>query len=411
MAHESLSTDFVRNYDMNSPELAHRWDEVVEQLHGVCPAGGDVAPARREGRCPVARSEVGEGYWVLNTYDNVGRAAGDWQTFSSATGFMPNRPEGMPWFYPVESDPPLHESLRDSLNPFFRPKVIAAHEQAIRETALQLVADIRASGDAEVDVVARYCNALPGRVFCGTVAGMPTDGVAELQAALDAAILGPIDGRAAASARAHDQIEAYMRQRQEAPRNDDVVQAVLDFAFEGIGWEERISILTTLTLGGIGTTGFVFASAILYLARHPEERAALLADPARMPAAIEEFIRFYAPSPHDGRRATTDVDVDGVQIKAGQYVVLSYGAASRDPEIFDRPHEVDLERPLPNRHMAFGGGIHRCIGSHLARLELRVGIEIFLQSFPDYTIDEDFEPALQISNTRVMERLPVRVIA
>ena len=238
---------------------------------------------------------------------------------------------------------------------------------------------------------------------------MPVDGISYLQTEFDAAILGPIDGRGAALQNAYNRIELYMIERRASARRQDVVQAILDLEFEDFDWTAKVGVLTNLTLGGVGTTGFVFASALLYLARHPGARALLCAEPQRLAAAVEEFLRFYAPSPHDGRRILKAIEVDGVAMSPGDYVILSFGAASRDPNIFESPHEIRLDRPLPNRHLAFGRGIHRCIGSHLARLEIRIGIETFLAEVAEFSVSDAFEPSYQISNTRVMESLPLHL--
>ncbi len=384
-------TDFARAYDMNSPELAHRWDEVVTDLHE---------------RCPVARSEVGEGYWVLNKHETVTKVAGDWESFSNADGFMPDRPQEMPYLYPQESDPPFHKTLRDALNPYFRPKVLGAHEDGIRAIAREMVADIRArSADGDVELIASFCNAFPGRVFGEAIAGMDADDITRIQATFDRAILGPVEGRGAAAQEAFEDVERYLRARQAGPRRDDVVQGILDLEFEGFDWKAKVGTFANLTLGGVGTTGFVFASALLHLARNPDARRWLTEDPARMRAAVEELIRFYAPSPHDGRRVMRDVEVDGSRFAKGEYVILSYGAASRDPAVFECPHEIVLDRKLPNRHTAFGSGIHRCIGNQLARIQLRVGLQEFLAEIPDFSVPEDFTPVYEISNTRVMQEL------
>jgi cytochrome P450 len=386
----SATCDFGADYDMNSPELAARWDEVVPELHA---------------RCPVARSEVGEGYWVLNRHADVAAAAADWERFSNATGFMPDRPADMPYLYPEECDPPFHTAVRGAVQDFFRPKAVRAYEDEVRRHAEELVAALRAADEPEA--VAGFANALPGRVFCESVAGMPVGDVEGLQREFDLAILGPVAGRGAALQRAFDYVEAYLRRREEEPRRDDVVQAILDLDADGVDWDAKVGILANLTLGGVGTTGFVIASAIQHLADRPEDRARLVADPALLPGAIEELIRFFAPSPHDGRRVTAPVEVGGVAFAPGDYVILSFGAASRDPAVFDRPDELVLDRPLPNRHMAFGSGLHRCVGLHLAKLELRVGLEVFLREVPDYALAPGFAPAYQISNTRVIERLPL----
>ncbi len=392
----SVKTDFRTEYDMNSPELAHRWDEVVEEMHD------------EHGGCPIARSEVGEGYWVLNTQEDVTRVNADWQNFSNATGFMPDRPKDMPYLYPEECDPPFQTQVRDGINPFFRPSVIHAQEPAIRKLALRLTDEIKQ--ESEIEAIQRYCTALPGLVFCDAIAGMPTDAIDFLQTAFDEAILGPVEGRGAALQRGYDYIDDYMKQRQANPTGSgDLVEAIVNLDSELFDWEAKVGILTNLTIGGIGTTGFVFASALYYLVDKPELRRELGSDPDKMQAAVEEFIRFYAPSPHDGRRALDDARVGDVEVKKGEYVLNNYGAASRDPAVFECPHEVKLDRGLPNRHMAFGHGIHRCVGSHLARLELRIGIETFLTEIPEYSVPAGFEPEYEISATRVMKELPLLI--
>src|ERR1700761_784529 len=107
---EKFGRDFAVDYDIDDPRLAANWSAVIEDLHS---------------RCPVARSNVGEGYWVINGYDDIRAAGGDWETFSSTSGFMPNRPEGMPFWYPVECDPPFHDELRKAINSYLGPKAVA----------------------------------------------------------------------------------------------------------------------------------------------------------------------------------------------------------------------------------------------------------------------------------------------
>ncbi len=192
---------------------------------------------------------------------------------------------------------------------------------------------------------------------------------------------------------AFGRMEQYMLQRRdEAPRGD-VIDAILALDFEGFDWESKVMTLTTLTLGGIGTTGYVIASALHFLATHAEERRALMNDPTAWETAIEEFLRFFPSSPHDGRRLTEPKTIGGVDFAEGDYVVIHFGAANRDPSVFDSPEQLGISRALPNRHMTFGYGIHRCLGSHLARLEIRVALEEFLKAFPDYGVPQASSPS------------------
>jgi cytochrome P450 len=133
----------------------------------------------------------------------------------------------------------------------------------------------------------------------------------------------------------------------------------------------------------------------------------LAGDLSLLPTAIEEFLRFYASAPQLGRKATKDTEVSGTTIPEGDSVILSFGAASRDPDICPVPTSVVLDR-APNRHLAFGAGPHRCIGSHLARLNLRIGLETFLSRLPDFDVPPDFHPVYQIGVTRDMVELPLR---
>ncbi len=395
MTNDPIATDYVHDYDMYSSELAHRWDEVVEQLHGT--------------GCPVSRSTIGEGDGITHTHESSTRIASDPGRFTSGSGFMPNRPADLPRIYPSEADMPIQKSVRGAIDSWFRPKAVAAYEDDVRRIAAELVDALReqAAAGAPVDVVRDFCNPLPGRVFCDAVLQMRVGSIADLQHALEGSLLGSPEERGASMERAFVEMDRYLRERQEAPPRDDFAQAVLDVEFDGITWADRVGILANVTLGGVGTTGFVLASALQYLARTPEAQAFLRADPERIGPAVEEFLRYFAASPHNGRRVMEDVEIDGTLMREGDYVVMSFGAASRDPAVFSCPHAVDLARKLPNRHMAFGAGIHRCPGSHMARLQLRIGISAFVDAFTDFSVAPGFVPSYEIGNTRALKALPL----
>jgi cytochrome P450 len=385
-----LARNFRDDYDMNAAELNERYDEIIDDLVQ---------------RCPVAHSKDGDGYWVLNKYADVLKAAQDWETFTSKHGFMPNRPPDMPLWFPVECDPPFHDDLRTALNPYLRPKAIAAHEPEIRRHANDLIDEFIGTG--EVEIVSRFANDLPGRVFCSTVAGMPAEDMPLLQKSFQAGIVGPLEERGAAMTRALTYIADYLERRaHESPRGD-VVDAILAFNAPGYEFIDKAGTLSQLTQGGIGTTGFVFAGALYHLATHPDDRRRLAGDLSLLPTAIEEFLRFYASAPQLGRTAMKDTEVSGTAIAEGDFVILSFGAASRDPDVCPVPTTVVLDR-TPNRHLAFGAGPHRCIGSHLARFNLRIGLETFLSRIPDFEVPPDFQPVYQVGVTRDMVELPLR---
>jgi len=389
MNNRPFERNFKDDYDLGDPELNARWDEVVAHLH--------------DAGCPVARSEVGEGYWIVNRYEDVIRCAKEWATFSASDGFMVNRPEGLPYFAPGECDPPLHDKLRAALGPYFRPKVVARLEQTIFEHANALIDTFIAKGTT--DIVSSFANPLPQVVFSVEVAGMnPADMPFLLEVF---SLSGPMEARGVNFSRGMAKIDEYLRQRStEAPRGD-IVDALLAFEHEGYRWIDKVGTMCQLTIGGIGTTGFAFSGGLHYLATHPEARRMLAEDHSKIPRAIDEFLRMFMGAPNMARRVKADVEVSGTHMAPGDRVLLSFGAASRDPAICERPNEIDLARPS-NRHLAFGAGNHSCIGASLARLMLKIGYEVFLTRIPDFQVPDGFEPEYETGNTRHMVALPLR---
>ena len=389
MSTEPFKRDYRRDYDLSDPELNARWDDLVADLHNGC---------------PVARSEVGEGYWVVvNRYEDVTRCAKEWPTFSAADGFMVNRPEGLPYFAPGECDPPLHDKLRAALGPYFRPKVVARLEQTIRKHANALIDAFIADGNAEI--VSRFANPLPQVVFAVEVAGMDP---ADMPFLLEVfSLSGPMEARAINFGRGMAKVEEYLRRRSEEGPREDIVDALLAFEHAGYGWRDKVGTLCQLIIGGIGTTGYAFSGGLYYLATHPEDRRLLVEDPARIPRAIDEFLRMFMGAPNMARRVKVEVELGGTRMAPGDRVLLSFGAASRDPAVCERPNEIDLTRS-PNRHLAFGAGNHSCIGASLARLVLQFGYEEFLTRIPNFTVPDGFVPAYETGNTRHMVQLPLR---
>ena len=163
-----------------------------------------------------------------------------------------------------------------------------------------------------------------------------------------------------------------------------------------------------LLLAGIDTTWSAIGSALWHLASHPEDRRRLVAEPELMATAIEEFLRAYAPVTM-ARLVAKDVDFHGCPMKVDDWILLPFPAANRDPEAFERSDEVVIDR-LENRHAAFGLGIHRCLGSNLARLELRVAVEEFLGRFPEFELADPAAVRWSVGQIRGPRQLPVRIL-
>jgi cytochrome P450 len=202
-------------------------------------------------------------------------------------------------------------------------------------------------------------------------------------------------------------IEEYLSARREQPSRGDIVDALLAFEYEGYGWMDRVGTMSQLTIGGVGTTGFGFSGGLHHLATHLEDRKLLVEEPNRIAKAVEEFLRFYLGVPNMARRVTGDVEVGGVQMKKGDRVLLSFGAASRDPNVCEDPDTLDISRRAV-KHLAFGSGVHRCIGQPLARMVLNVGYTEFLKRIPDFDVAPGFTPSYKTGATRQMVELPLR---
>lgn len=379
--------DYTTDFALADPELSARWDEIIPDLHA---------------RCPVARSEEGEGYWVINAYADVVECAKDWRTFSSADGFMVNRPEGMPYFFPAETDPPLQQALRQVLDPFLSPRVMPGLEPAVRAYADQLIDSF--IDDGEVELVSRFAEPLPQFVFSSLIAGMDPADMPYLLGCFS--FVAPPEERPDNFARGMVKIEEYLKQRQSAAPRGDIVDALLAFEHEGYGWMDKVGTMCQLTIGGIGTTGYAFSGGLYHLATTPADRKLLVEDRSKLPKAVEEFLRLFLGVPLMARRTTTDAEIGGQKIPAGDRILLSFGAASRDPAVCEDPDRIDVTRRAV-KHLAFGSGVHRCIGQPLARMAINVGYDQFLTRIPDFAVPDGFEPRYETGSTRHMVELPL----
>lgn len=388
---ERFGRDIVRDFDLDDPRFNERFDETLDFMVR---------------KCPVVHSRVGNGYYLVNTQDDVRRVAQDWRTFSSAKGYQPNRPEGLPYLMPEESDPPVHTKWRHKLNPHMSPKTVANYEAPIRADVNALIDTFIDRGECEF--IGVFGAQLPGWAFFKNILGLPVDDLAMLVEGVEEGTFGPPDERAGHFARVFDYLETHLEWRDTQPPRGDLINAILEGVTYDDGteapWEHKVSILVDLTFGGIATTTFVMASAIHHLATHPDIRRQLIEDPSLIENAIEEYTRFFPPVVALGRTCTRDVEVAGTQMKEGDFVMLTYAAASRDPRHMNEPEKIDITRTgIP--HSTFGVGPHRCIGSNLARIELITTIEEWLKRIPHFEVKTGTAPRYVTGFLRSMREL------
>ncbi len=336
---------------------------------------------------PVAVTDRRDRTYMPTRYDDVAAVAYDTERFTSRDiGVIPPAP-GSTLLYapPITSDPPFHAEARRLLLPAFNPKAVEQLKFQTEQITKQLLEEL--GGRTEADAAGDYAQHIPVRVIANLI-GVPqadeemfTDwAIAILQ---DSAT--DIEGARVASREVLAYFADHVAKRRADP-GDDLISTLIASELGGGPLTDRHLLGTCflLLLAGMDTTWSSIGSALWHLATHPEDRDRLVAEPALIPTAIEEFLRAYAPVTM-ARIATADTEVGGRAVKAGERVLLTFPAGNRDPNKFDRPDEVIIDRQL-NRHFAFGIGVHRCIGSNLARMELNVAITDWLQRFPRFTI-------------------------
>jgi cytochrome P450 len=384
---------FANTFDIEDPAFAEQFEDVLEHLVT---------------KCPVAHSKVGPGYHVFNRYQDVRRCAADWRTFSSTDGWLLNPPEGNLPILPEDLDPPYHTAWRRVLNPFFSPEAIGRLEANTRRYAGELIEHFAPRGNCEY--VAEFAAQLPGLVLFRHLIPVPVDDLPTLFHDIDLYSFGPVEERAPAFGRVQAYLEQLLTARRNEPARGDLVDALLvgvDRDGAPCPWEDKVHTTLDVVFGGLATTTHAIAGAMYELATKPEVRQEILRNSACLATAVEETVRLHAPVVAVGRTARADVAVGGVEIKTGDRVALNFAAASRDPETCANPRVFDVHREEVV-HTAFGIGPHRCLGEHLARLEIRIAIEEFLKRIPDFTLEPGTQPHYESGQLRTMKNLRLR---
>jgi cytochrome P450 len=283
---------------------------------------------------------------------------------------------------------------------------VARYEANVRADVNELIDRFIDKG--EVEFIAEFGAILPGWAFFKNVLGVPVEQLGMLVDGVEQGTFGPVHERAGHFAKVFGYLDGYLKQRAQEPPRGDMVDTILKGVTYEDGstapWEHKLSILVDLTFGGIATTTYVMASAIHHLATHPADREALVDNPAMMPNAIEEFARCFPPIVGLGRTCKRDTEVAGTTIKEGDFVMLAYSASSRDPRTVKDPHKVDITRESV-LHSTFGVGPHRCVGSNLARLELRATLEEWLKRIPEFGLKPGTAPTYETAFLRSMRKL------
>ena len=381
-------------YNQNAPQI---WDELRDT-------------------CPVAHTDRYGGAWLPVTHADVSAVARDTDHFSSEGAVLSNKPPRDQWISmapiggapPITSDPPFHADARRLLLPAFSPQVVAEWEPEIRRLCNDLIDNM---GDIEtVDAAVQYAQNIPVYVIARML-GLPLEDSDYFRETVHM-VLEEIGAEFGERQGAFEKLDAYLgmhvRDHIENPK-DDLIGFLLNAKIydQPLSPEHVVGTIILLMVAGIDTTWSSIGSSIWHLAQHPSDLQRMVNEPELLPTAIEELLRMYAPVTM-ARIVSQDAEIGGCPVKRGDSVLLPFPAANRDPEVFPDADKVIIDRE-ENRHVAFGLGIHRCLGSNLARLELRVAVQVFIQRFPKFELADPSTVTWSLGQVRGPRKLPVRV--
>ena len=381
-------------YNQNAPQI---WDQL-------------------RGTCPVAHTDRYGGAWLPVTHADVSAVARDTDHFSSEGAVLANRPPREEWVSlapigaapPITSDPPFHADARRLLLPAFSPQVVAEWEPEIRRLCNELIDNM---GDIDtVDAAVQYAQNIPVYVIARML-GLPLEDSDYFRETVHM-VLEEIGAEFGERQGAFEKLDAYLsmhvQDHIENPK-DDLIGFLLNAKIydQPLSPQHVVGTIILLMVAGIDTTWSSIGSSIWHLAQHPSDLQRMVNEPELLPTAIEELLRMYAPVTM-ARIVTQDAEIGGCPVKRGDSVLLPFPAANRDPEVFPDADKVIIDRE-ENRHVAFGLGIHRCLGSNLARLELRVAVQVFIQRFPKFELADPSTVTWSLGQVRGPRKLPVRV--
>jgi cytochrome P450 len=389
------------------------WSSDFDHMHPDYNANAPEIWQELRGTCPVAHSPRYGGTWLPVRHEDVTAIAYDTEHFSSEDVVVKRiKPTGESRPYggapPITSDPPFHHHARRVLLPAFAPQKIAAMEAETRAFCHGLI-DKLGSADV-IDAADQYAKHIPPAVIAHMLDLPLADG--ELfREFIHTALEGVAEDQAVRQA-GWQKLDAYLDRRiaeRSANLGDDLLSFLLTVEMGGnrLQPEHVRGTVALLLIAGIDTTWSAIGSTLWHLAKTPSDLARLGREPKLVPTAVEELLRAFAPVTM-ARVVAKDVEVGGCPMKEGDWVLLPFPAANRDPQAFDRADEVILDREV-NRHTAFGLGIHRCVGSNLARMEVRVAMEVFIERFPEFELADPAAVTWSVGQVRGPRSLPIRI--
>ncbi|HVB51281.1 MAG TPA: cytochrome P450 [Acidimicrobiales bacterium] len=393
--------DFATDWDHTDPEWVHDPYPIWEDL--------------RE-RCPVAHTERYGGAWFPATHAGVSAIAKDTENFTSRTVIIDDaRPteEDLPapigLAPPITSDPPFHQIARKLILPAFAPGPINALEPRIRELCNKLLDGV--DGQEIVNGSMNYARFIPPSVI-REMLGFPeedTEKFIEIVHLITETVDVSAEERLELTAPLEDYFSQQVEDHLANPR-DDLTTFLLNAEIGGekLSVEHVMGTMVLILVAGIDTTWGAIGASLWHLANSPKDLERLVNEPDLMPVAIEEFLRFYAPVTM-ARLVKADMDYLGCPMKENDWILLGFPAANRDPVVFKDADQFIIDR-AENRHVAFGLGIHRCIGSNLARLEMRVAIEEFIKRYPKFELENRNDVTWAQGQIRGPRNLPLRIL-
>ena len=401
MTHTAPVRDWATDFDVMDPQYLADPFSIWDQLRPTC---------------PIAHTDRRKSSWMPLRYDDVTAIAHDVEHFSSLKVAVipgdededppdfdgPNLEYGLP---PISADPPLHTWTRRLLLPWFSHTRVESYIPLTRDLCGRLLDGFATAGWA--DAAADYAQQIPVRVIA-YILGVPTDlsdtftgWVRDVLEFADDA-----DRRQRGAEGLLNFFLATLEERRKYP-GDDLLSELLQTEVGGKPVDDGIilGMAALVLIAGVDTTWSAIGSSLWHLATHPFDRQRLVSEPSLMPTAVEELLRAYAPVTM-AREVTEDIEYGGCPMKAGDKVLMNFPAANRDPDAFEDPDLVLLDR-AHNRHVAFGSGIHRCAGSNLARMELQVALSEWLARIPEFSLAEGKEITWAGGQVRGPRILPV----
>lgn len=357
-------------------------------------------------RSPWYHNDFGPGFWEMVNYEGILHVMQDPQTFSNSVVTALDPDPQYKWI-PEMLDGDEHRQWRRQLGPLFAPNAIARLDDTVRARAVECVEAVASKGTC--DFIGEFAAQFPTTIFLELM-GLPADELGQFLSWETAILHSPQDpaGRdnaASAMAAVMSRFATVIEQRRTDPR-DDIVSKALQYQIDGspVSDADLLSFCLLMFMAGLDTVTSTLGWIFWHLGRNPADRQHIIDAPDAIPTAVEEFLRAYAIV-ISARRVTVDTTVQGCPMKAGDMVNLPINAATRDDAAFANATCVDITR-TPNNHIAFGAGPHRCLGSHLARRELRIAIEEWHKRIPHYRLDPDV--ALEATGGQIgLQSLPL----